>query len=686
DGLWSGIYLQAGRANIGTTAGNTVGSGTGTGSVSVLTGGGGSPGGMIFGIVSASNDTIAIVNNTIGSMTTNCTTTNITLSLTGIQVTGGTNTISGNTVGSTTTVNSLSAATFSTALRQKVTGISSSNSTSTAITNNAVANLNNNYSATSAGSQIVGISAGLGVNSITGNTIRNLSTKCLINAGTTAASAMGIVLSTTTAGQTVSQNIISSLSNTEASAPTSVTGIYYNGASSGTNVIARNFIYGLAVSSGDAASAVTGMEYGSGSFTVHNNMIRIGLDTNGNNTAGAANFTGIADFWGASNGRNYYYNSVYLGGTQTSGASGTIAFSSTGSTNTRAFRNNIFVNARSNGGGTGGHYAVQYFGNTTNPPGLTASNNILYVSGTGGVLGFYNSAARTTLAAWQAATGVDAGSINASPAFANPTGDATTIDLHLQTPTPANSAGTPIAAVAIDFDGQPRSATTPDIGADELSTDADLSNLSLSAGTLAPAFASSTTSYTASVTNGTTTLTFTPTVSSSLAAVTVNGGSASTPVPLNVGTNNVSIRVTAQDGTVKIYTVTVTRWTGLETWRSTYFGTTDNTGNAADSADPYHTGVQNLAVFAVLGPNQDPAKVAANLLPQPQRIGGNYVITFTQPTGVSGVTYSAEWKADLSAGSWTPITQDTGSGNTHTFSVPIGVNPKIFLRLKVSSP
>ena len=125
--------------------------------------------------------------------------------------------------------------------------------------------------------------------------------------------------------------------------------------------------------------------------------------------------------------------------------------------------------------------------------------------------------------------------------------------------------------------------------------------------------------------------------------------------------------------------------TAQESWRMQFYGTTANAGNAADTADPFHTGVPNLATFAVLGPNQDPAKVASGLLPQAQIIGANYGITFTQPPGVSGVTYGAEWRADLLPGLWTSIT-DTGTGTTHTFSVPIGANTQMFIRLRVSTP
>ncbi|QLQ06912.1 MAG: hypothetical protein HZY76_13270 [Anaerolineae bacterium] len=74
----------------------------------------------------------------------------------------------------------------------------------------------------------------------------------------------------------------------------------------------------------------------------------------------------------------------------------------------------------------------------------------------------YLGAAQATLAAWQTATGQDANSISADPLFVS------TTDLHLSGPSsPAVDAGTPIAGITIDIDGDTRSATTPDIGADE---------------------------------------------------------------------------------------------------------------------------------------------------------------------------------------------------------------------------
>jgi hypothetical protein len=95
------------------------------------------------------------------------------------------------------------------------------------------------------------------------------------------------------------------------------------------------------------------------------------------------------------------------------------------------------------------------------------------------------------------------------------------------------------------------------------STNANLANLVLSAGTLSPAFASGTTSYSANVVSNNNTITVTPTVADATATVKVNGvtvasGTASSPITLNTGGNVITTVVTAQDGvTTKTYTVNV---------------------------------------------------------------------------------------------------------------------------------
>ena len=78
-------------------------------------------------------------------------------------------------------------------------------------------------------------------------------------------------------------------------------------------------------------------------------------------------------------------------------------------------------------------------------------------------------------------------------------------------------------------------------------------------------FRAATTNYTASVANARTHLKLTPTVADTgKATVTVDGnavtsGMASGPIALDVGSNAITVRVTAQDSSTKDYTVTVTR-------------------------------------------------------------------------------------------------------------------------------
>ncbi|HEY8781220.1 MAG TPA: YDG domain-containing protein [Mucilaginibacter sp.] len=88
-----------------------------------------------------------------------------------------------------------------------------------------------------------------------------------------------------------------------------------------------------------------------------------------------------------------------------------------------------------------------------------------------------------------------------------------------------------------------------------------LTGLTISIGTLSPAFASGTISYTVSESSSTSSVTVTPTASSgSTFTMTLNGTtvSASNPLTLNAGTNPISIAVT-QGNTTVTYTITVTR-------------------------------------------------------------------------------------------------------------------------------
>ncbi len=98
-----------------------------------------------------------------------------------------------------------------------------------------------------------------------------------------------------------------------------------------------------------------------------------------------------------------------------------------------------------------------------------------------------------------------------------------------------------------------------------LGTDANLSALRVSRGTLTPTFMSATLGYSVNVGNTVTSLTVTPTASDASATITVNGttvasGNASGSINLVVGSNQVRVIVTAADAvTTQTYILNVTR-------------------------------------------------------------------------------------------------------------------------------
>jgi hypothetical protein len=160
---------------------------------------------------------------------------------------------------------------------------------------------------------------------------------------------------------------------------------------------------------------------------------------------------------------NLYFNSVYVGGTGVNDASSTFAFLSNATTGTRNYLDNIFSNARSNGAGTGKHYAIALSGLT----GATSNRNDLHAPGIGGTVGLSPGPAdQATLIDWQTATGQDAASISAGPQFIDPNGAAPG-NLHISGASPCVGNGTPAGGVTTDIDNDLRNPSTPDIGADE---------------------------------------------------------------------------------------------------------------------------------------------------------------------------------------------------------------------------
>ena len=122
--------------------------------------------------------------------------------------------------------------------------------------------------------------------------------------------------------------------------------------------------------------------------------------------------------------------------------------------------------------------------------------------------------------------------------------------------------------------------------------------------------------------------------------------------------------------------------------QQTWFGDPASIG-AALNADPYQTGILNIAVFAFLGPYQDPSTASIAQLPQVQLSGGNLFYSFTEPYGVSGITYGAQSSPTLQPSGWQAVA-DTGDMSAtppwHFFNVPVGTNTPVFMRLTVSVP
>jgi len=217
------------------------------------------------------------------------------------------------------------------------------------------------------------------------------------------------------------------------------------------------------------------------------------------------------------------------------------------------------------------------------------------------------------------------------------------------------------------------SAETGNVTVDTRSNNADLSALTLSSGTLAPAFASGTTSYTAALANAVSSLTVTPTCAEANATIEarVNGGSF-TPVTsgspsgslaLNVGSNTIDIRVTAQAGNTKTYTVTVTRDKAAQTI------TFNNPG------DQLTTATVNLS--ATGGGSTSPVTFAVTS--GPASLTGGNVLTFT---GAGSVTITASQDGDATHYAATPVartfnvTKATATVTLNSLAQTYDGNPK----------
>ena len=190
---------------------------------------------------------------------------------------------------------------------------------------------------------------------------------------------------------------------------------YMNGSSTNRSVVENNMI---ALNSSSTSSSAYGMYlYHTGNVDVLHNSISV---------ANASSTSGRALYMNKSTSTSYFT------------AAGNV------------FKNNIFTN-------TGGGYAAEASSAAVAGTYFTADYNVYNATGTSPFK--YNNSTVATLAAWQTATSQDANSAFGDPLFSSAT------DLHAQGAL-ADNAGTPVGTLT-DIDGDSRSTTTPDIGADE---------------------------------------------------------------------------------------------------------------------------------------------------------------------------------------------------------------------------
>ncbi len=241
-------------------------------------------------------------------------------------------------------------------------------------------------------------------------------------------------------------------------------------------VITGNTIDNVVNSNSYSASGIAYASVPSGTSTIANNMIA-GVNSNGTSPDFASGIFlgGTTGVTGAA--VKVYYNSVAMVGAHGTVTAPNFALAINGSDPNVDVRNNILYNTstatnqsailRSTAIGLG--YAAPFAN-------LTLNNNIYYVTAgnTGFAVGSINSLTSAaavpsqTLAAWKTNSGKDAVSVSFLPEFFQVT-PGFQANLHLN---PAvkdiNYAGAAIAGV--DFDDQARPASSPYIGADEVTT------------------------------------------------------------------------------------------------------------------------------------------------------------------------------------------------------------------------
>ncbi|MDZ4758840.1 MAG: GEVED domain-containing protein, partial [Bacteroidota bacterium] len=339
------------------------------------------------------------------------------------------------------------------------------------IRSNSINSLYNGYTGSSAVNNTFGIVAGSAASTaifkIDSNNVSYLASNDSNVSTGISASVIGIGLSsgTTQSNPEILRNTVSNLSSFKGN--TSMYGIFYNNSGTGSQV-SRNKVYALSNSSNTGTfTNISGIYNSLGNgVTVANNQIS--LIQNGSSTN---SMIGISDNT-STNTQNYHYNTVYIAGSQSGIVAGSTAFGRAGSGSTLNIRNNILYNSHTSAGTNYIYTIPTAWSSTTSLYNFFASadtSNSFYVSGTTTTHGF---------SSWTINVSDGSGNTSANTTTnviaSNFFKDAVNGNLNINSDyCEVNNKGTAVGTTN-DIDGETRSGSTPDIGADEFNMNFDL--------------------------------------------------------------------------------------------------------------------------------------------------------------------------------------------------------------------